>query len=135
MPSLIRLNDVSFPETVNQSKPVLISYGAPKKCPKCPKQKPALEELAEQGLPVYYVDIEQMDSISAGESREDRRVPIHQIWVNGSRLAQHVGLTSADVLETLLFTAEQTLLQNRRRQARAERDLSAVGTFGRSGRD
>lgn len=125
MSSLLRLNDIDFPETINSSRPVLVSFGAPKQCYKCPKQKPALEELAQQGLPIFYVNLEEEDSEGINKSRDDHRVPLHRVYADGELLAQHVGLTEADVLETLLFEAEQTLKSRKRRAG------NAVGSFGR----
>lgn len=125
MSSLLRLNDITFPSTITSSQPVLVSFGAPKRCPKCPKQKPALEELAKYGLPVFYVDIEQADTAKVSANRDDPRVPLHRVYADGQLLAQHVGLTEGDVLETLLFEAEQTLKSQKRRPG------NAVGSFGR----
>jgi thioredoxin-like negative regulator of GroEL len=121
MSTIPRLTDATFAEATGGS-PVLVTFSAPTKCPKCPLQVPAMEQaIRERGIPVYHVDVEKEDSAATAQARPaylgtpknkdgtkgtprmvpDFRVPAHYVYANGRPIAILTGITDVEDLEGL----------------------------------
>lgn len=119
---LPRLNDATFSAMIESATPILVCFSAPKRCPRCSEQKPALEALAASGIPVYVLDIEQPDSQETERKLGGRGVPFSKVYAYGQLLNEKKGLTSAVDLRDVY-------MQGKRLAARAARGRG-VGTVG-----
>lgn len=80
----MRLNDKTFDDIVhNTQEPILVVFTAPKRCEHCRLEKPALEQLASAGVPVFFVDVEQDDSKEIERVLGGRGVPHHKLLDRG----------------------------------------------------
>lgn len=104
-----RLTDATFDRAIASPTPILVTFSAPKRCPHCRAQKPALERLAAEGYPVYVLDVEQADSQGIEKRLGGRGVPFHKLYARGRLLLEKVGQLDAPALEDLFQRANQEL--------------------------
>jgi thioredoxin-like negative regulator of GroEL len=95
---LPRLNDKTFGAAIRSSRPIMVVFTAPQRCPHCREQKPALEEIVELGVPVYLVDVEQPDTAHIEATIGGRGVPFAKMYSNGQLLSERLGMMSASQL-------------------------------------
>lgn len=97
-----RLTDANFYDVLSGPTPSLVTFSMPTRCRDCAMQKPALEEMVLDGLPVYLLDAEQPDSALAEEVYGRRGIPFHRIVQDGEIVRSHLGRSDAVTLRDLL---------------------------------
>jgi arsenate reductase-like glutaredoxin family protein len=75
-----------------------VVFTAPKRCPHCQEQKPALEWLSDEGYPVYLVDVEQPDTEEIEATLGGRGVPFSKMYARGQLLTEKLGKLEAEDL-------------------------------------
>jgi len=104
---LTRLTDQTFNAAVRSSRPIMVVFTAPKRCPHCREQKPALEWLDSEGYPVYLVDVEEPDTAHVEATLGGQGVPRIKMYANGQLLTEHLGMLDADGLRSLFREGAQ----------------------------
>ncbi len=105
-----RLTDQTFEQAIRSSRPILVTFTAPKRCHECRKQDPVLEELAHE-LPVYIVDVEQTDTQGVEAAIGKRGVPFHKVYAKGQLLVEHLGRMTYEELGQLVDEGAEILAQ------------------------
>lgn len=109
---LPRLNDANFESAIRSRTPILVTFTAPGRCPRCVEQKVDLEKLAELGVPCFVVDIEQPDSqmaARAGGGERGQWVPYHRVYANGQSLQEKMGKRPLDELKSIFLAGMKAM--------------------------
>jgi hypothetical protein len=105
-----RLNDSTFHQAIQSSRPILVTFTAPVRCQHCREQKPALEAMSAE-YPTYVVDVEQPDTAETEATVGGRGVPFSKVYANGQLLTEHLGKLNLGQLMGLMKQGSELAAQ------------------------